>query len=49
VSFAGPVRFDDGDAARLVAIAGSAATVEVRGTFNAAANSVSATRIKFES
>jgi hypothetical protein len=49
VSFAGPVRFDDGDAARLVAIAGSAATVEVRGTFQAASNSVNATRIKFES
>jgi hypothetical protein len=49
ISFAGSVRFDDGDAAKLLTINGGSATVEVRGTFNAAANSVTATRIKFES
>lgn len=49
VSFAGAVRFDDGDAARLSMVNGTAATVEVRGTFDAATNSVTATRIRFES
>jgi len=49
VSFAGAVRFDNGDATRLAAILGSSATIEVRGTYNAATNTVTATRIKFES
>ena len=49
VSFAGTVRFDKGDATTLAAINGTNATVEVRGTNNAATNTVTATRISFES
>lgn len=49
ITFAGAVRFDNGDAAKLSAILGTSATVEVRGTYNAATNTVTATRIKFES
>jgi hypothetical protein len=49
VSFSGAVRFDNGDVARLSTILGTSATIEVRGTYNAATNTVTATRIKFES
>jgi hypothetical protein len=49
VSFAGPVKFDKGDASTLAAVNGTSAIVEVTGTNNAATNSVTATRINFES
>jgi hypothetical protein len=49
ITFAGAVRFDNGDAAKLSTILGTSATLEVRGTYNAATNTVTATRIKFES
>jgi hypothetical protein len=49
VTFAGTVRFDNGNAATLSTILGTAATVEVRGTYDAATNTVTATRIEFES
>ena len=48
VSFAGTVRFDNGDATRLATIIGTSATIEVRGTYNAATNTVTASRIRFE-
>jgi hypothetical protein len=48
VSFAGTARFDNGDAAKLAMVNGTAAIVEVRGTNNAATNSVTATRITFD-
>ena len=48
VNYASTSRFDDGDAGKLVLVNGTAATVEVKGIFNAATNSVTATRIKFK-
>jgi len=48
VSFAGTVRFDNGDATKLATVNGTPAIVEVRGTNNAATNSVTATRITFD-
>ena len=48
VSFAGTVRFDNGDASKLAVVNGTSAIVEVRGTNNAATNSVTATRITFD-
>jgi hypothetical protein len=48
VSFAGAVRFDKGDAAKLATVNGTATIIEVRGTNNAANNSVTATRITFD-
>jgi hypothetical protein len=48
VSFAGTVRFDNGDATKLAMVNGTSAIVEVRGTNNAATNSVTATRITFD-
>ena len=49
VTFAATVRFDNGDANTLSKILGTAATLEVRGTYSAATNTVTATRITFES
>lgn len=49
VNYAGTVRFDNGDASKLAVVNGTAAIVEVRGLLNAAANSITATRIEFES
>jgi len=49
VSYAGTVKFENGDAARLAAASGTSAMVEVKGTYNAATNSVTATSISFES
>ncbi|HXE47010.1 MAG TPA: DUF5666 domain-containing protein [Ramlibacter sp.] len=48
VSFAGTVRFDKGDASTLATVNGTTAIVEVKGTNNAATNSVTATRISFD-
>jgi hypothetical protein len=48
VSFAGAVRFDNGDATLLAMVNGTSAIVEVRGTNDAATNSVTATRITFD-
>lgn len=48
VSYAGAVRFDNGSAADLAPLNGVAPSVEVKGSFNAATNSVVATRIEFE-
>jgi hypothetical protein len=48
VSYAGNVRFDNGSAANLASLNGVAPSVEVKGSFNAATNSVAATRIEFE-
>ena len=48
VSFAGNVRFDKGDASTLVAVNGTSAIVEVKGTNNAATNTVTATKISFD-
>jgi hypothetical protein len=48
VNFAATVRFDNGDASTLAAVIGSSIVVEVRGTYNAATNSVTATRITFD-
>jgi hypothetical protein len=49
VNYANTSRFDNGDASKLALFNGTSATVEVRGTYNAATNSVAASRIKFES
>jgi hypothetical protein len=49
VTFAGTVRFDNGDATRLSSILGTTATIEVKGTYDASTNTVTATRISFES
>jgi hypothetical protein len=48
VSFAGTVRFDNGDATTLAMVNGTAAIVEVRGTYDATSNSLIATRITFD-
>jgi hypothetical protein len=49
VTFAGTVRFDKGSATQLSTILNTSATIEVRGTYDAATNTVTATRITFES
>jgi hypothetical protein len=43
------VRFDNGDATRLSSILGTTVTIEVKGTYDATTNTVTATRISFES
>ncbi len=48
VSYAGTVKFDGGDVSKLASIASTSATVEVKGTYDAATNSVSASQISFE-
>ena len=48
VSYAGTVRFEKGDAATLATVNGTSAEVEVKGTNNAATNTLTATRISFE-
>lgn len=48
VSYAGTVTFEGGDASRLVAGPGQPPAVEVKGTYDAATNSVTAASISFE-
>lgn len=49
VSYAAGAKFDGGgDATKLAAIAGTSATVEVKGTYDSATNSVTASTISFE-
>lgn len=48
VSYAAGVKFDGGDATKLATIAGTSATVEVKGTYDSATNSVTASTISFE-
>ena len=48
VSYAGTVKFEGGDASTLAAGAGALLQVEVKGTYDAATNSVAAVSISFE-
>lgn len=49
VSYAGTVTFESGDASKLALVNGTSAVVEVKGTYSATTNSVTATKISFES